>query len=104
LAAVLPILVPVRIYNGGWQDMNARAYPYCLISGAFYVVDSLGLHQSFRTGPERLVPPIVGAYPVLSVGWAALNGQVGRLDQWLAVLAVVLGMAIAFCGIGCLAL
>jgi len=94
LMAGLVMLVPVVIYSGGWQDMSARAYQYCLISGTFYVVGCLGMYKSFSIGPVRLVAPIMGAYPILSIGWAALNGQVVPFDQWLAVLAVVLGVAI----------
>lgn len=94
LLAGLVMLVPVLIYGGGWEGMSARAYQYSLISGAFYVVGCVGLYNSFSIGPVRLVAPIMGAYPILSIGWAALNGQIVPLDQWLAVLAVIVGVAI----------
>jgi drug/metabolite transporter (DMT)-like permease len=98
LATVLVIgtivLVPVALIAGGWQDMTPRAYGFSALSGMCYIFGCIGLYKSFSIGPVRLVAPIMGAYPVLSIAWSALQGQVVPIDQWLAVGAVVAGVAI----------
>ena len=88
------VLVPVTLVAGGWQDMSAQAYGYSVLSGLCYVFGCIGLYKSFGIGPVRLVAPIMGAYPILSIGWTALQGQVVPADQWLAVGAIVIGVAI----------
>lgn len=62
-------------------------------SGLFFIVASLGLYLAFSVGPVRLVSPIISAYPVLSVGWAAASGNPVSAFQWLAVLVVVAGVS-----------
>lgn len=64
------------------------------ISGGCYAVGCFGLFTAFAIGPVRLVAPIGGAYPVLSVALAAFGGQSVGLDQWFATIAVVAGIAI----------
>ena len=49
--------------------------------------------MAFSIGPVSLVAPIFGAYPILSVGWAAVSGTPVSGLQWLAVLTVVAGVA-----------
>jgi drug/metabolite transporter (DMT)-like permease len=80
--------------TGTWQQLDARSAQFALGSGACYAMGCLGLYNAFAIGPVRLVAPICGAYPVLSVGLAALSGQAIRPDQWLATCAVVAGIAI----------
>ena len=58
------------------------------------MVGGIGLYRSFAIGPVRLVAPIVGAYPILSVGWAAVSGAPVPLQDWLAVLMIVAGVGI----------
>ena len=40
----------------------------------------------------RLVAPLIASYPILSVGWATFNGATVSPLQWLAVLAIVIGV------------
>ncbi|MEP5731810.1 MAG: DMT family transporter [Sulfitobacter sp.] len=87
-------MAPVVYFVGGWQDMTAPAYGYSALSGVFYLFGCIGLYKSFGIGPVRLVAPIMGAYPILSVGWAAVLGQVISADQWMAVGAVIAGVAV----------
>lgn len=98
LATVLVIgtfvLVPVTLMFGGWQDMTGAAYGFSALSGLCYVFGCIGLYQAFAIGPVRLVAPIMGSYPILSIGWSAVQGQPASVDQWLAVGAVVAGVAI----------
>lgn len=74
--------------------IDARSALFAAASGSCYVMGCVGLYIAFAIGPVRLVAPIAGAYPVLSVALAAISGQAVRADQWLATLAVVVGIAI----------
>jgi drug/metabolite transporter (DMT)-like permease len=87
-------MVPVALYFGGWQDMTPRAFQLSALSGFFYLFGCIGLYNAFSIGPVRLVAPIMGAYPILSIGWSALQGQVVSIDQWLAIGAVIAGVAV----------
>jgi drug/metabolite transporter (DMT)-like permease len=53
----------------------------------------VAVYMAFAIGPVSLVAPIFGAYPILSVGWAAVSGTPVSGLQWLAVLTVVAGVA-----------
>ena len=90
----LLVLVPITLFLGGWQDMSPRAYGFSALSGLCYVFGCIGLYKSFGIGPVRLVAPIMGAYPILSVGWSAFQGQAVAPDQWLAVAAIIAGVAV----------
>ncbi|MDA8746884.1 DMT family transporter [Litoreibacter sp.] len=67
---------------------------YAAISGAFFLIASLGLYGAFQRGPVRLVAPVIASYPILSVGWAAANGTPVSVTEWLAVLAIIAGVSI----------
>jgi drug/metabolite transporter (DMT)-like permease len=86
----------LALYWGGWGGMTAEAAAMAVAAGAIYAVACYALYQAFLTGPVRLVAPIVGSYPVLSVAFAAAQGQPVPLLQWGAVFAVV-------AGVGCVA-
>jgi len=88
------ILVPPAIHQGGWDAMSLRAAGLAVVAGGAFFVAYIGLYRAFEIGPVRLVAPVIAAYPVLSVGWAALRGQSVTPDQWLAVGAVIAGVAI----------
>ena len=88
------ILVPPALTLGGWDTMSVRATALAAAAGIAFFLAYIGLYHAFEIGPVRLVAPVIGAYPVLSVGWAALSGQSVTWDQWLAVGAVIAGVAI----------
>ena len=88
------VMAPATFFAGDWADMTARATALAVASGVAFTLAYVGLYNAFAIGPVRLVAPIIGAYPVLSVGWAALSGQFVPADQWLAVGAVITGVAI----------
>jgi drug/metabolite transporter (DMT)-like permease len=98
LLAVLSLgsvaLIGVIILTDSWAQIDARSTMFAVASGSCYVMGCVGLYVAFAIGPVRLVAPIAGAYPVLSVALAALSGQPIRADQWLATLAVVVGIAV----------
>jgi uncharacterized membrane protein len=87
-------LVPVTIAFGGWDAMTGRAWGLATVSG-FAIVLAMGcLYKAFSLAPVRLVSPVVGAYPMLSLGIAALQGSAITATDWIAVLAICLGVAI----------
>lgn len=63
-------------------------------SGVAFLMASLGLYHAFERGPVRLVSPIIGAYPILSLGLAAVTGAVITPDQIVAVLCIVAGVGV----------
>ncbi len=88
------ILLPPALTLGGWDTMSLRSTALAATAGVAFFLAYVGLYHAFEIGPVRLVAPVIGAYPVLSVGWAALSGQSVLWDQWLAVGAVIAGVAI----------
>lgn len=87
-------LMGLILLTGGWEGITIRSVVFAMASGSCYVMGCIGLYIAFAIGPVRLVAPIGGAYPVLSVAFAAFSGQTIRPDQWLATFAIVVGIAI----------
>ncbi|WP_264211507.1 DMT family transporter [Leisingera thetidis] len=81
---------------GDWQAMTLTAAWLAGLSGAIFALGSYALYRAFALGPVRLVAPLVGAYPALSLGMAMLQGQPIGPGHWLAVAAVI-------GGVGCIA-
>lgn len=63
-------------------------------SGVTYALAFVWLFQAYAIGPVSLVSPIVGAYPVLVMIWAVMHGAQPTIFDWLAVLAIVIGVAL----------
>lgn len=104
-AALLPILavvlaagtlglLPVAVVMGGWDQMTGAAWGISALSGLAFTVAIGGLYRAFSLAPVRLVSPVVGAYPLLSLLIAAAQGRPVPPGDWLAVLAIVVGIAI----------
>ncbi len=100
-AALLAVLgfgaVPtlaVSLFFGGWAEMTGAAWAYAVASGAVFGLGSLSLYAAFAIGPVRLVAPIIGAYPILTVLAAWLRGAPVGLADMLAVLAIVAGVGL----------
>lgn len=101
LPALLSVLIlgtlisaPIVMIWGEWDSMTTDAYRYSLASGFFLAFSSLSLYGAFIIGPVRLVAPIIGAYPILSVGWAALKGEPIPNQHWGAIIAIIIGISI----------
>jgi drug/metabolite transporter (DMT)-like permease len=88
------VMAPPALLAGDWAMMGLRSYALSAAAGAAFTIAYVGLYKAFEIGPVRLVAPIIGTYPVLSVGWAALSGRPVSWDQWLALAAVIGGVAI----------
>ena len=94
----LVLLVPVLWLFGVLAPIGIRAAVISAVSGVAFACAGVALYQAFAIGPVRLVAPIIGSFPVLSVGWAVLSGQPVGLWGWIAVCAVVAGIAIVSSG------
>lgn len=104
-AALLPLLVvvlgagtlglvPVALAVGGWQAMTAASLGLAALSGLAFALAIGGLYRAFSLAPVRLVSPVVGAYPLLSLLIAAAQGRPVPTGDWLAVMVIVVGIGI----------
>lgn len=87
-------LAPVSALSGDWGVLTGRDAGVAMLSGIVYAAACYGIYRAFALGPVRVVAPISGAYPVLSVGWAAVVGEDIGLAHWLSVLVIVGGIAL----------
>jgi drug/metabolite transporter (DMT)-like permease len=88
------VLLPVALAVGGWERMTGPAWVLAALSGFAIVLAMGSLYRAFSLAPVRLVSPVVGAYPMLSLGIAVLQGREVSGADWLAVLAICIGIAI----------
>ncbi len=87
----LVIVAPFSAWHWG-GPMGRGALTLSLVSGGMFGLAAIALYKAFAIGPVRLVAPIIGAYPVLSVGWATAQGSPVTLQQWMAVGLVIAGV------------
>ena len=88
------IVLPIAAWLGNWGDMSGPAYGYSVLSGVTFAGAGYGLYKAFEIGPVRLVAPVIGAFPVLSLAAAGLDGEPVLATQWLAASAVIVGIAV----------
>jgi len=94
LAAGTLGLVPVALVTGGWAAMTGPAWGLAALSGLAFGGAIGGLYKAFSLAPVRVVSPVVGAYPLLILLIAVAQGRSVTGGDWLAVLAIVVGIAI----------
>lgn len=94
LAVGVVLLVPFAIAGGDWAGFTPGLTGFSLAAGLVYAAGVYALYRAFAIGPVRLVAPICGAYPLLSVGLAVARGQEAGAMVWLAALAVMGGIAV----------
>jgi len=92
-AGLVGLIGPTLIW-GGWDRMTGAAWAGSVAAGLAYVLGLLGLYQAFKIAPPRLVAPVLGAYPLLTLLAAMAQGRAVSGGEWLAVLAIVTGIAI----------
>ncbi|MDB5664503.1 DMT family transporter [Cypionkella sp.] len=88
------LLLPLAIIAGGWSTLNSHVIGLSLAAGLGEAVAGYGLYRAFAIGPVRLVAPICGSFPLLSVGFAVARGAEAGPLVWLGAAAVVGGIAI----------
>lgn len=98
LLAVLAIgsaaTLPIALTAGGWSGLTGTAVAIAILSGAAYAIGSFCLYRAFADGPVRLVAPIIGAYPVITVALAWMSGASVALGDWFAVIVIVTGVGL----------
>lgn len=94
LAAGTLALAPVALIQGDWAEMTAPAVAISVTYGLAYSLAAGALYKAFSIAPVRLVSPVIGAYPMLSLVIALAQGRPVTMADWLAVLAIVIGIAI----------
>ncbi len=90
-------LVFQLVVLGATEDLRfpqSEALWLSIASGVAFLVASLGLYYAFERGPVRLVSPIIGAYPIVSLGLAALTGTVITSGQIIAVVLIIAGVGV----------
>lgn len=92
-AGTAALLVPALIL-GGWETLGRAAVLPAVAAGLVYIAGMLGLYEALSRAPVRIVAPILGAYPILSLGIAAAQGRAVSAIEWLCVLAIALGIAV----------
>lgn len=101
MATLLGVLVVGALFqftvltvSGGFTPLPRDALIYAVLAGFAFTLASAGLYGAFHRGPVRIVAPVIGSFPILAVGLASLTGSIILPLQWVAVMAVVLGIAI----------
>lgn len=79
---------------GDLNPMPGTAIFYAVASGLCFLLAGLSMYAAFQRGPVRLVAPLVASYPVLSVALAIWRGASVSPWQWLAVIAIGVGVSI----------
>lgn len=88
------LIAPFALLSDGWSDLGTGSLTLAVLSGLSYAVGGYSLYRAFEIGPVRLVAPLIGAFPVLSVLWATLRGNPPTLPQMAAVAVIVAGVGL----------
>lgn len=81
-------------FTGGMAPVSGDAVRLSLLAGLWFLVASVCLYVAFKRGPVKLVAPIIGSYPIISLLLASLNGTPSSLSQWAAVVAILAGITL----------
>jgi drug/metabolite transporter (DMT)-like permease len=87
------LMAPFALFSEGWDRFTPATMGFSLVSGLFYAGGGYGLYRAFAIGPVRLVAPICGAYPLLSVAFHMMRGGEAGPIVWLGVFTVVIGIS-----------
>lgn len=93
IAGLIVLSVWLLVDGGGisivWPSLWLVA-----VTGIFFTLATLSLFAALTIGPISIVAPIAGSYPALAMLFAVAQGARPSLWQWLAVVAVMAGVAI----------
>lgn len=92
-AGSVALVVPVWVW-GEWGRMTQTAIWLAVAAGGAFAVAFGSLYKAFSLAPVRIVSPIIGAYPMLSLAIAVAQGRTVTSGDWLAVAAIVGGIAV----------
>jgi len=80
---------PVALLNADFSQISNVSLSVSVASGSFFALAGISLYKAFIIGPIKLVAPIVGAYPVFSLIFSSLNGNLPTSIQVGAVIIIV---------------
>lgn len=83
------LICVVSIIWGDWQDLNAQAVQMAALSGVVFSGGLYALYRAFAIGPVKLVAPITGSFPILTVAISTLQGQPISFGQVIAIFVIV---------------
>ena len=93
LGAGCLVLVPFAVM-ADWSTMTAGAWRASIAGGLAFAVAIGSLYKAFSIAPVRLVSPVIGAYPLLTLLIAIAQGREITPVDWWAVVLIVTGIAI----------
>jgi len=88
----LILVTPISAF-AGWAAPAEGNFGLALLAGLCFGVGGTALYRAFSIGPVRLVAPVIGAYPILSVAWASLSGTPTTALEWVMVGLIICGVA-----------
>ncbi len=94
LGAGCAVLVPASLIAGDWAAMTAAGTAIATASGLAFALAIGALYRAFSLAPVRVVSPVIGAYPMLTLLIAHAQGREVTAGDWLAVATIVAGIAI----------
>jgi drug/metabolite transporter (DMT)-like permease len=94
LATGCAVLLPIALLAGDWAAMTAAAWWGAIASGLAFALAIGCLYKAFSLAPVRLVSPVIGAYPMLTLMIAIAQGRSITSGDWVAVALIVAGIAI----------
>ena len=81
---------PVVLLNADFYRISNLALSVSVASGSSFALAGVALYKAFIIGPIKLVAPIVGAYPVFSLIFSTLSGNLPTSIQVGAVIIIVI--------------
>ncbi|MFN3823410.1 MAG: EamA family transporter [Pseudorhodobacter sp.] len=87
------LAVPAAVM-GDWATVGGTALWLCGFGGLGYAIAIGALYRAFNLAPVRIVSPIIGSYPVMTLAIAVAQGRTVTGADWLAVALIVPGIAI----------
>jgi drug/metabolite transporter (DMT)-like permease len=93
LGAGCLVLIPFALM-ADWSSMTAGAWRASIAGGLAFAVAIGSLYKAFSLAPVRLVSPVIGAYPLLTLMIAIAQGRDISPGDWWAVVLIVAGIAV----------
>ena len=87
------VLIPFALL-ADWSSMTAGAWRASIAGGLAFAVAIGSLYKAFSLAPVRLVSPVIGAYPLLTLLIAIALGRDISPGDWWAVALIVTGIAV----------
>lgn len=86
------VVLPFGVIWGDASRVTAGVLALAGGSGVAYFAASLCLYHAFARAPARVVAPVIGAYPLPALVFAAVAGTTVSVLDWLAAGLIVAGV------------